>query len=87
MQVLHPPRPDGTFVIQGPLGPYHVLHDDPLFPEASAAYAALIAAGETLPPEPAPPPVVIPPQPPPTVPELLAQVQAIQAQLEAMRGG
>ena len=86
MQVLHPQRPDGTFVIQGPLGPYHVTQDDPLFGAVSDAYAALVEAGETLPPEPVPPPVIIPPQPPPTVADLLAQVQAIQAQLEAMQG-
>lgn len=51
MRVLYPPRPDGSFVIEGALGSYHVTHDDPLFAEASAAYEAQVAAGETLPPE------------------------------------
>lgn len=55
VEVLHR-RADGTVVVQGAFGPYHVTAEDPLFDAASAA-----AAGLDLPPEPAPPPFVPPP--------------------------
>jgi len=55
MQVLHA-RADGSFVIAGPSGPYHVTAEDPMFAEAAAA-----ALGAVLAPEPvlAAPPVTM----------------------------
>ena len=70
-------RPDGTFVILLNGLPYHVVEADPLFEAVSAA-----AAGLDLPPEPAPPP--IPDAPQPTKAELIARLDALQAQIEAL---
>ena len=72
-------RPNGTFVITHPETgyPYHVLADDPLF----AVYAQEAAAA---PLETPPPPVVILPKPAPTKAELLAELAALQAKIEAM---
>lgn len=46
-------RPDGTLVIEHNGLPYHVLHDDPLWPVAAAA---AVAMGDALGFEPGPPP-------------------------------
>ena len=77
MDLMHA-RPDGTFVIRLPNGwPYHVVQDDPLFPEVAAA-----AEGVDLPPEPMPEPLAAPPEP--TKAELLAQLAALAARIEAL---
>jgi hypothetical protein len=56
VQVLHR-RPDGSFVIAGALGPYHVTASDEIYDLVAAA-----AEGLDLPPEAIPP---APPAPPP----------------------
>lgn len=77
MDLMHA-RPDGTFVIRLANGwPYHVTLDDPLFPEVAAA-----AEGVDLPPEPMPEPLAAPPEP--TKAELLAQLAALAARIEAL---
>lgn len=82
MAVLHR-RADGSFVALINGMPYHVLPDDPLFPEVEAA-----AEGVTLPPEPEPPILPAPsPAPQPTPAQLMARLAEIQAQIELMEGG
>ena len=75
MQVLHR-RADNTFVIDHNGYPYHVTTDDPLYAEVVVA-----ANGLVLPPE--PPPVSVATYQP-TRDELMAQLQRIQAQIEAL---
>lgn len=77
MWTLKHRRPDGTFVIEYNGLPYHVIQADPLFTEVAAA-----AEGVELPPEPAPP--IPPPPPQPTRAELLARLNEIAAQIEAL---
>lgn len=78
MIVLHR-RDDGTFVISHNGMPYHVIPSDPLFAEAQAA-----AEGLALPPEPPPPILAIPTLPQPTRAELIAKLQQLQTQIEAL---
>jgi hypothetical protein len=54
-------RPDGSYVIAGPLGPYHVTLDDPAFPAVAAELD-----GQVLDEEPQPPAV-------PAAPALIAK--------------
>ena len=70
-------RADGSFVIERNGWPYHVTADDPLFPAVAAA-----AEGVELPPEPAP--LAPPPVRQPTRAELLARLNEIAAQIEAL---
>ncbi len=81
MQVLHR-RNDGTFVIELNGYPYHVTTDDPLFAEVSAA-----AEGLTLPPEPVPQSVDLPVPAQPPIAGLLARLQQLEAQVEALSKG
>lgn len=77
MRVLHA-RLDGTFVIEGAMGPYHVEKHDALYAEVAAA-----AEGLALEPEPVPEPFIVPPVPPPTKAALMAKLLALQTQIEA----
>lgn len=73
-------RDDGSFVIRHKGHPYHVIPDDPIFPEVAAA-----AEGVELPPEPLPPALPTPPpQPQPTRAELMARLLHLQAQIETL---
>ena len=78
MQVLHH-RDDGTFVIEHNGYPYHVTHDDPLYAEAQAAAVGLTLLPESLPQEQS-----LPQPPQPTRAELLAKLQQLQTQIEAL---
>ena len=84
MQPIYAPRPDGSFVIAGTFGPYHVTLGDPLYVQVQAAHAAALSAGAEFPPEPEPPPIVIPEPPQPTRAELMAAIAALAAKIETL---
>lgn len=84
MVPLYAPRPDGSFVIMGPLGPYHVTLDDPLYLDVLAAHADAVAEGVAFPPEPEPEMIHIPPPPLPGRAALLQQLEQLRAQIEAL---
>ena len=72
-------REDGTFVITHPVTgfPYHVIPDDPLYDQMSEEAAS-------APLEEPPHPTSILVRPEPTKEELLAQLQALAAKIEAL---
>jgi len=72
-------RLDGTFVALFNGLPYHVMPGDPHWVTAQELAAEL---GTALPLEPPPPPYV--PPPPPTKTELMAQLNALAAQIAAL---
>lgn len=75
-------RPDGTLVGVVNGLPYHLIPSDPLWPQAEELAAEM---GDTLPIELPPAPLEPPPAPPaPTKTELMAQLQAIAAQIAAL---
>lgn len=82
LKALTSRREDGTLVGVVNGLPYHILLTDPLWPQAEAMAAEM---GDTLPIELPPAPLEPPPAPPaPTKAELMAQLQAIAAQIAAL---
>ena len=80
LEALTARRDDGTLVGVVNGLPYHIIPSDPRWPEAAAM---ALEMGDTLLIEQPPPPS--PPAPPaPTKAELMAQLQALAAQIAAL---